>query len=133
MRYTIPRGDGPIEPDYVALLDRLDRFAMLLDSRYRIPFTRIRFGWDAIGSLIPVAGDLATLVASVYLVRNARRLGAGNKIARRMAVNVVLDAAIGAIPIIGTVFDIFFRANERNLKLLVDEIQRRRSSVRAPT
>lgn len=126
MRYEIPASSDPIEPDYLRLLDHIDRLSMHLDSRYRIPFTQVRFGWDAIGSVIPVAGDLATLIASIYLVRCARRLGADGKAARRMLVNVAVDASIGAIPIAGTVFDVFFRANERNLKLLIEQIERRR-------
>lgn len=129
VRNEIPAEGGATEPSYVELLDRVDRLAMLLDSRYRIPFTRIHFGWDAIGSIVPVAGDLATLIASVYLVRCARRLGADGKASRRMVLNVALDAAFGAIPIAGTVFDVFFRANERNLKLLIDHIEHRRGAA----
>lgn len=128
MRYEIPSAGDPIEPDYLRLLDHMDRMAGLLDSHYRIPFTRVRFGWDAIGSLVPVAGDLATLLASIHLVRCARRLGVDGHTARRMLLNVAFDAAIGSIPIAGTVFDVFFRANERNLILLSNEIHRRRGA-----
>lgn len=131
MRNEIPAESGATDPNYLELLARVDRLAMLLDSRYRIPFTRIHFGWDAIGGIVPVAGDLVTLLASIYLVGCARRLGADGKASRRMALNVALDAAIGAIPIAGTVFDVFFRANERNLKLLIDHIEHRRPTAGA--
>jgi hypothetical protein len=108
------------------LFERLDQVAGLLDSRYRVPFTDVRFGWDAIVGLVPVLGDLATVAASLHIVHRARTLGADGRLASRMMVNVLIDAVLGFIPIIGTVFDVFFRANERNLKLLIDHIERHR-------
>lgn len=127
MRYEIPGGGERVSPEYTEVLARLDRLTALLDSQFRIPWTPIRFGWDAIVGLVPVLGDLATTVASFYLVSLTRQLGASKAMTALMAGNVLVDALIGAIPIIGTVFDIWFRANERNLRLLVDEIERRRS------
>ena len=115
------------DPEYVRLLDYLDRMSTLLDSRYRIPFTRVRVGWDAIGGLLPVVGDVITTGLSIHLVYRARSLGADGPLASRMVLNVLVDALLGAIPVIGTIFDVFFRANERNLKLLIDRITLQRS------
>jgi uncharacterized protein DUF4112 len=126
MRYTIPSAHDPANPEYLLLFVYLDQTAALLDSRYRVPFTRIRFGWDAIAGLLPVAGDLATAAVSLHLVRCARTLGADGQLAWRMVLNVLVDALLGSIPIIGAIFDVFFRANERNLKLLIDHIERHR-------
>ena len=126
MRYTIPGVQGPADPEYLRLLDRLDRTARLLDSRYCVPYTRVRFGWDVIIGLLPVVGDLATAAASLHLVRCARTLGADRRLASAMVFNVLVDALLGAIPIIGTIFDVFFRANERNLQLLIGHIERHR-------
>jgi hypothetical protein len=126
MLYTIPRSRDPASPEYLRLFERLDQVAGLLDSKYRVPFTDVRFGWDAIVGLVPVVGDLATTAASLHLVHRARTLGADGRLAWRMMVNVLIDALVGFIPIIGTVFDVFFRANERNLKLLIDHIERHR-------
>ena len=126
MLYTIPSSRDPASPEYLRLFRGLDRTAGLLDSRYRVPFTNVRFGWDAIVGLLPVAGDLVTAAASLHLVHRARTLGADGRLAGRMILNVFIDALFGFIPIIGTVFDVFFRANERNLKLLVDHIERHR-------
>lgn len=128
MRFTIPAAHDPIHPEYLVRLENLDRKASLLDSRYRIPFTRVRFGWDAIVGLLPVVGDVVTTAASIYLLYCARGLGADNRVAGRMALNTAIDALLGVIPIIGTVFDVYFRANERNLRLLIDHIERHRSS-----
>jgi hypothetical protein len=122
----IPVSGAPVPEEYLARLDRLDRFADLLDSRYRIPGTSIRFGWDPIVGLVPVAGDLVMVVASLQLMAQARGLGADRAMLTRMGVNVAIDFLAGSVPIIGPIFDLFFRANLRNLKLLTDEIQRRR-------
>jgi Domain of unknown function (DUF4112) len=126
MHDVIPRAHERASPEYLRLFAHLDRTATLLDGRYCLPFTRIRFGWDVIVGLLPVAGDLMTAAVSLYLVRCARKLGADRPLAARMLLNVAVDALIGAIPIIGTIFDVFFRANERNLLLLIDHIQRHR-------
>ena len=99
-------------------MSRLDLFATLLDSRWRIPGTGIRFGADALLSLIPAAGPAVSTALSAYLIWEARRLGASPGLLARMIANVGIDAAISAVPILGAVGDIFFRANRRNLVLL---------------
>ncbi len=121
-----PRPQVFEDPEYVRGLDALDRMSTLLDSRYRIPFTHVRLGWDAIGGLLPVVGDLITAALSIHFVYRARHLGADGPLIRRMALNVLVDALLGAIPLVGTIFDVFFRANERNLQLLLDHIVRQR-------
>jgi hypothetical protein len=126
MRYTIPSAQDPVDPEYLRLFRDLDRMATLLDSRYRVPYTRVRFGWDPIVGLVPIVGDLAAAAVSLHLVRRAHILGADRGLTSRMVLNVLVDTLLGAVPIIGTIFDIYFRANERNLKLLVDSIQRHR-------
>jgi hypothetical protein len=126
MRHTIPRVGDPANVGYQRLFERLDRMATLLDSAYCIPYTRVRFGWDAIIGLLPVVGDLVTAAASLHLVRRAHTLGADRRLASAMVLNVLVDALFGAIPIIGTIFDVFFRANDRNFKLLIDHIERHR-------
>jgi hypothetical protein len=128
MHDVIPRAHERASPEYLRLFAHLDRMATLLDGKYRIPFTRIRFGWDAIVGLLPVAGDLATAAVSLHLVGCARKLGADGPLAVRMILNILIDFLIGAIPIVGTVFDVLFRANERNLLLLIDHIQHHRST-----
>ena len=91
---------------------------MLLDSRFRIPGTNIRFGLDALLGLVPVAGDVVTLALSGYLFVLMARHGGGPLLLLRMAGNVALDALVGAIPLVGDLFDIGFKANVRNLDLL---------------
>jgi hypothetical protein len=111
---------------------RLERLAMALDSAWGLPGTRFRFGADSLLGLVPGIGDVITLGLSGYLVMEARRLGAPPAMLRRMALNVGLDAAIGAVPLLGDAFDVFFKANRRNMALLRDhlaDLRRRRPKI----
>ena len=106
---------------------RLDGIATALDSAFIVPGTGIRFGADALLGLIPGFGDVAGLVLSAYLVLEARRLGAPSDMLSRMVGNIVVDAAIGAVPVLGDAFDVFFKANKRNMALLRTHIADLRS------
>jgi hypothetical protein len=102
-----------------ASLRRLDHLARLLDTAVPIPFTGgARIGLDALLGIVPVVGDAIAMLISGVLINEARLLGLPRRKLARMAVNTGLDAAIGAIPIAGDVFDVFFRANERNIKII---------------
>ena len=108
-----------------ATLVRLERFARLTDSRFRIPWTRIRFGIGPLIGLVPVAGDFAGLLMSLYLIQQARRVGAPGSMQLRMLGNGILDAVGGMLPFAGDVFDVFFRANNRNVALLREHLEAR--------
>ena len=97
---------------------RLEVIADLLDSRWRIPGTGIRFGADALLSLLPGLGPVVSTVISGYLIWEARRLGVSTGTMLRMIGNVGLDGLISAVPVAGAVGDVFFRANRRNMALL---------------
>lgn len=101
-----------------ARLDRMRAAARLLDSRFRIPGTNIRFGLDAIVGLVPGVGDFAGAIASAYFIYEAARLGAPGAVLARMVTNVGVEALVGAIPILGDLFDVAFKANNRNVRLL---------------
>ncbi len=96
----------------------LEVLTRLLDDRFRIPGTSVRFGLDGLIGLVPGLGDAATTAVSLYLVYQARALGAPKTVLARMLVNVLADTAVGAIPLLGDVFDVAFKANRRNLDLL---------------
>ncbi len=127
MAFKIPAAGEPVPRGYAELLDQLDRTVHQLDARFRIPLLGVRFGWDPIIGMIPIAGDIAALILALRIVERARELGADKALVHRMLVNVAVDAAIGLIPIAGTLLDIALRANLRNLQLLTDEIRRQRS------
>lgn len=99
-------------------LARMDSLAKLMDSQFKIPGTNIRFGLDALIGLIPGAGDFATFLVSGYMMLTLAKNGASGFVLARMALNVLADSLIGAIPIIGDIFDVAFRANARNMKLM---------------
>jgi hypothetical protein len=126
MRMQIPAANEPVPVEYLRSLDSMDRLAESLDYRFRLPLTTVRFGWDPVLGLIPILGDLVSAALSIRIVMAARGLGASPPLVRRMAYNVALDAIVGAIPLAGTVFDLFFRANLRNVHLLMDDIRSKR-------
>ena len=103
---------------------RLEAIAHLLDSRWRVPGTPIRFGADAVLNLLPGVGLLAAKGVSAYLIWEARRLGVPFGTLLRMVGNVALDAAISAVPLAGWVGDVFWRANLRNVALLRGHLDR---------
>jgi hypothetical protein len=97
---------------------RVRRVAWLLDDIIRIPGTRLRFGIDPLLGLLPVGGDVAGGVLSGYIILAAARAGAPPSVLGRMGVNVMIDAIVGAVPLLGDLFDAGWKANRRNAALL---------------
>lgn len=97
---------------------RLDALASLFDTAFVVPGTNVRFGIDALIGLVPGIGDAITTVMSLYIVREARALGAPRHLVVRMLANVALDSVVGAVPLLGDMFDVMWRANRRNMALL---------------
>lgn len=96
----------------------LDYASDFLDSKYRIPFTNIRFGADFVVGLLPYGGDLITFGCSGFLVLIMARYGVSGQVIAKMLGNVLLDTLVGAVPILGDLFDLRYKSNQRNLKLL---------------
>ena len=115
---------------YRETLRRLERFARLMDSRFRIPRTDIRFGLGPLMGLVPVVGDVAGLLLSIYIILESRRVNAPGSLQLRMLVNGLLDAAGGALPLLGDVFDVWYRANDRNVELLRHYLEERLEAER---
>jgi hypothetical protein len=101
---------------------RLDSLATLLDTAFVVPGTQIRFGIDVLIGLIPGIGDAITTLMSLYIVREARELGAPRLLIARMLGNVAIDGIVGVVPLLGDAFDVAWRANRRNLKLLREHL-----------
>ena len=99
-------------------LKNLNRLAQLMDASFQIPGTKVRFGLDSIIGLIPGIGDLISFAISGYIMSTASKLGASKNVMARMMVNSTIDAIIGSIPLIGDIFDIGFKANQRNIRLM---------------
>ncbi|MDJ0367676.1 DUF4112 domain-containing protein [Hymenobacter sp. H14-R3] len=96
----------------------VERVARLLDSQFQLPGTQFRFGLDPLLGLVPVVGDLSTTLVSVALLLTMLRHGASGAVVVRMALNILIDTVVGAIPILGSIFDFTFKSNERNVALL---------------
>ena len=99
-------------------LGALRKYAVLLDSAFRVPGTRMRFGLDPVIGLLPGAGDLVTGFFSVMILLHSLRLKVPKVVVARMLVNTALDLAAGAVPIVGDLFDAGYKANLKNLGLL---------------
>jgi len=99
-------------------LARLEAIAKLLDIAFILPGTNIRYGIDGIIGLIPVVGDIIATALSLWLVREARALGAPWHVTARMLGNVAIQGVVGAVPVAGDAFDVLFRANMRNARML---------------
>ena len=108
-------------PRQLASNEHLDYIAALLDDIFRIPGTKIRFGLDALIGWVPGVGDAMTGVASFLIVFASWRRGAKGVTLARMIANVLLETAIGAIPVAGDAFHVIWKANRRNYRLLIRE------------
>jgi Domain of unknown function (DUF4112) len=105
-------------------LTRLDGLARLMDSAIKIPGTDVAIGFDAALGLLPVIGDAISSVIGAYIIWEAKRLGASRLLIARMATNTTIDTIVGAIPIVGDVFDIAYRSNRKNVALLKAHLER---------
>lgn len=115
------------EDEYSARLNRINKLAELLDARFSIPGTPIRFGWDGIIGLIPGVGDTVTLLPQLYLLYEALRAKVGLSTLLKMALNVAIDWLVGTIPVVGDVFDVAWKSNLRNAKLVAEAIRKKQA------
>ena len=116
-----PRLDADIREDELRDLEKL---AWWLDSAFRVPGTNLRFGFDGLIGLVPGLGDVAPLLASLWIVHRGRQLGARPVTLARMLWNVVVDMGVGAVPVVGDLFDFAWKANRRNIALLTEDFRR---------
>ena len=115
-----------------AAMARITAVAKLMDSLFAIPGTRIRLGVDSLLGLVPVVGDIAAQVVAGYLIWEARQLGVSKLTLWRMVGNTLIDTVVGAVPLVGDAFDIAFRANMKNLRLLQRHLEKQRYQTAAP-
>lgn len=111
-------------PNLEADLRKARQIAMLLDSQFEV--AGVKFGMDAIVGLVPGVGDAITTVVGLYPLYVARRHGLGRWVTTRMAGNLLLDFALGTLPVLGDIFDVAFKANLKNLALLEKAAEKNR-------
>lgn len=103
-------------------LAQVERLSRLMDNRFRIPKTNIRFGLDSLLGLIPVVGDTAGALTTAYIIKVARENNVPKRHQARMVWNMVIDWLIGLIPFFGDIFDIGFKAHRKNLHILKNHL-----------
>lgn len=108
----------PITPAQAQRLEGLRRMSRLLDSAFDVPGTSYRVGLDPIVGLIPGIGDLITPLFTIGILLQARSLGVPKVVQLRMIINVAIDVLVGAVPVLGDLFDFAWKANDRNMALL---------------
>lgn len=109
----------PGDDNLTRTLARVNRLAWWLDQSLRVPVIGKRIGADALLGLIPVVGDALAGAASLYIVAMAARIGVPRSVLLRMVANVLLDSVVGAVPLAGDLFDMGYKANVRNARLLM--------------
>lgn len=114
-----PPNDDALRRD----LDRIDRIARLMDAKFGLPFTRIRFGLDALVGLVPGIGDVLASAPTFWMIHRGYRHGARRRVLLRMGANSAIDMVLGSVPLIGDLFDVGYKANIRNARLLRRELE----------
>ncbi len=139
MAYVKPGAAGTFErierleqAELEAALMRINTLAQIMDSLFVIPGTRLRLGVDAVLGLVPVVGDVLAQLVSAYLIWEAKRLGVSKLTLWRMVGNTLIDTVVGAVPIVGDAFDVAFKANMKNLRLLQRHLEKRGYRASAP-
>jgi hypothetical protein len=94
------------------------QLANLLDTAVKLPFIGIRVGLDFLIGLIPIIGDSIMLLASLRIVHLAHKLGVPKVLKYKMLRNALFDYLLGFVPILGDIVDIFFKANQRNVRIM---------------
>lgn len=108
----------------MSTLQRADRISRLMDESFTIPIIRVKLGWDALIGLVPFVGDLLGALISVTFVWQAWRIQAPIGLLIRMSLNILVEILLGTIPVLGDVFDVFWKANRKNYRLLALHIGR---------
>lgn len=122
--------DLPIGSDPASVRRRIEAMEQLLERSFTIPGVNYPIGIDAIAGLVPVVGDFVTAAMGAWLVWEAKNLGLPRWKLWRMVGNVAFDTAVGAVPIAGDAFDLLFRSNTRNLRIVKKHLDKHHPAAR---
>ncbi|WP_019997070.1 DUF4112 domain-containing protein [Aureimonas ureilytica] len=131
--YASGFGTDTMTPDLTRRLARLNGLARLMDTAIQVPGTNIRFGADALIGLVPGIGDAGGALIGLYIVNEARRLGLPKRKLARMVANLGVDATLGAVPLAGDLFDVYFKAHKRNIQIILDHFDLERRDIKDVT
>ncbi len=113
----------PLDTNLTGRLKWVERISTLMDDKFQLPGTNFRFGLDPLINLIPIAGDISGFIVGAALVLVMAKNGVSRKVMILMVLNICIDALIGGIPLIGNVFDFYYKSNSRNIKLLKEHYE----------
>ncbi len=116
--------------DPASVLRRVETMEKLLERSFVIPGVRIPVGLDSVIGLIPVVGDLIAAAMGGWILWEARNLGLSRFQLVRMAANIGIDTALGAVPLVGDAFDLLYRSNSKNLRILRRHIEKHHPHLR---
>ena len=125
MGISFPTGNDP-----QSVRQRLEAMEMLLERSFRIPGINYPIGLDAIVGLVPILGDIVTTAMGAYFVWEARNINMPKWKLWRMAGNVAIDTAVGAVPVVGDAADFLFRSNTRNLRIVKKHLDKHHPASR---
>ncbi len=125
MTFEMPTGNDP-----VSVRKRIEAMEQLLERSFTIPGVNYPIGLDSIVGLVPIVGDLVTAAMGAYMIWEAKNIGLPKWKLYRMAGNVAFDTALGAVPLVGDAFDLLFRSNTRNLKIVKKHLDKHHPAAR---
>ena len=120
----------PLGKDPAAIRQRIETMEALLERSFTVPGLKMPVGLDSLLGLVPVVGDFVAAGLGAYIVWEARNLGMPKWKLARMAGNIAFDTAVGAIPVAGDLFDLAFRSNSRNLKIIKRHLDKHHPATR---
>lgn len=125
MAFEMPIGNDP-----ASARKRIEAMEKLLERSFTIPGVNYPIGLDSIVGLVPIVGDLVTAAMGAYMVWEAKNIGLPKWKLYRMAGNIAFDTALGAVPLVGDVFDLAFRSNTRNLRIVKNHLDKHHPAAR---
>ena len=127
---TIARHMPELGRDAASVLRRVEAMEKMLERGIVIPGIGVPIGLDAIIGLVPVVGDLITAALGGWILWEARNLGLSKFHLMRMAANIGIDTALGAVPLVGDAFDVLYRSNTKNVRILRRHIEKHHPQLR---
>lgn len=113
-----------VDPERDKTIRSLETLASILDNRFQIPGTNIKFGIDALVGLVPGIGDIIGSIFSFYIVYMTAKLGVRKRTLFKMFANITIDSIVGAVPILGDLFDVAWKSNKKNVQLAFSDLEK---------
>lgn len=110
-------------------LERMRKLTKVMDEAFALPGTNFRVGWDSIIGMVPIVGDMVTAGVSMWMIREAKKMGVSKWHLTRMVGNVGADMLVGLVPGVGDVADAAFKSNTKNMKILEKHVAKQKGKT----